>query len=52
MCYIVKKKEKGATQKGKKKVDKREPLRERRQPRKRDVHGEENIKERAKYCCL
>ena len=27
---------------------KREPLRERRQPRKRVVHGEENKKERAK----
>ena len=36
----------------KKEKEKREPLRERRQPRKRAVHGEENKKERAKYCHL
>ena len=31
---------------------KREPLRERRQPRERVVHREKNRKERAKYCRL
>ena len=36
----------------KKRAAKRKPLRERRQPRKRVVHGEENKKERAKCCRL
>ena len=40
-----------ATQ-GKRKKKKRKPLRERRQPRKRVVHGEENKKEGAKCCHL
>ena len=51
-CTRGKKRKKRKRKKKRERVAKRELLRERRQPRKRAMHGEENIKERAKYCRL
>ena len=49
MPHKRKKKEKKRKRKKRERVAKRELLRERSQPKKRTVHGEENKKERAKY---